>query len=129
MIRRRLVLLFACCFLFAGTVLRAEDQFFDSKGVKIRYTVQGQGEPVLLIHGFTGNLERQWGAIPADLAKDYKVIAIDNRDLTSESTHRLGQLYSDVAAADHEKVFGHLVQFQCLDMREGFRFKKTGDRF
>jgi pimeloyl-ACP methyl ester carboxylesterase len=59
----------------------AEDQYFDSNGVKIRYTVEGKGEPVLLIHGFTANIEIQWGipGILPVLAKNYQVIAFDNR--------------------------------------------------
>ncbi len=35
----------------------AEDQFFDSNGIKIRYVIEGKGEPVLLIHGFTASAE------------------------------------------------------------------------
>ncbi len=59
----------------------AEDAFFDSDGVQIRYTIQGQGEPVVLIHGFLANVETNWMApgIFAELAKDYRVIGIDNR--------------------------------------------------
>jgi pimeloyl-ACP methyl ester carboxylesterase len=60
--------------------LRAQDKFFDSNGVKIRYTDQGQGEPVLLSHGFGVNADIQWGP-PGEveaLAKDYRVIAYDN---------------------------------------------------
>jgi pimeloyl-ACP methyl ester carboxylesterase len=79
---RRLVL---SCSLFV-TILGSsgrcgEDQFFDSRGVKIRYTVEGKGASVLLIHGFTVGLEMQWrlpGIIKA-LSKDYQVIALDNR--------------------------------------------------
>lgn len=56
-------------------------EFFDSDGVKIHYTVQGQGEPVLLIHGFAANIYLQWSApgIVKALAEDYQVIALDNR--------------------------------------------------
>jgi pimeloyl-ACP methyl ester carboxylesterase len=35
----------------------AQDQFFDSNGVRIRYVEQGSGPPVVLIHGFSGNLD------------------------------------------------------------------------
>jgi pimeloyl-ACP methyl ester carboxylesterase len=61
--------------------LCAEDNYFDSNGVKIRYTVEGKGEAVLLIHGFTANIEIQWGipGILPILAKKYQVIAFDNR--------------------------------------------------
>jgi len=58
-----------------------EDKFFSSDGVKIRYTDQGSGEPVILIHGFSVNQEHEWvktGILPA-LVKEYRVIAIDVR--------------------------------------------------
>ncbi len=55
----------------------AEDQFFDLGGVKVRYVVEGQGEPVLLIHGFTASVEMNWKlpGIIKGLAKDHQVIA------------------------------------------------------
>jgi pimeloyl-ACP methyl ester carboxylesterase len=54
---------------------------FDSDGVKIHYVVQGKedGEPVLLIHGFTLNIEGQWDPVIKVLEKDYKVLALDCR--------------------------------------------------
>ena len=39
----------------------AQDQFFDSNGVRIRYVDQGSGPPVVLIHGFSGNLDTRLG--------------------------------------------------------------------
>jgi pimeloyl-ACP methyl ester carboxylesterase len=58
-----------------------QDLHFDSNGVKIRYTVQGEGEPVVLVHGFTASVEANWGepGIIAELAKEYRVIALDAR--------------------------------------------------
>jgi pimeloyl-ACP methyl ester carboxylesterase len=76
--------LLGCAFLallaFAASVL-AESASFDSAGVKIHYTVEGQGEPVILIHGFIANANLQWRApgIIKELAKHYQVIALDNR--------------------------------------------------
>ncbi len=79
---RRVVCVITCgLFLFLVPGVRAQDKFFDSGGVKIRYTDHGQGEPVLLIHGFGINLDMQW-ALPGvikELAKDYRVIAFDCR--------------------------------------------------
>lgn len=49
--------------------------------MRIHYTVEGSGEPVLLIHGYTTNIAGNWtapGVIKA-LADKYQVIAIDNR--------------------------------------------------
>src|SRR6266478_711867 len=67
--------------LLAGTTAFAEDAFFVSGGVKLHYIVQGQGEPVILIHGFGANIEMNWvmtGVLPA-LTQSYQVIALDNR--------------------------------------------------
>src|SRR5512145_700779 len=58
-----------------------QDLHFDSAGVEIRYTVQGEGEPVVLVHGFTASVETNWGqpGVIAALAEDFRVIAIDAR--------------------------------------------------
>src|SRR5579862_9568187 len=63
----------------ASLPLEADD--FDSAGVKIHYTVQGAGEPVILIHGLYASAEKNWGlpGVIADLAQHYRVIALDCR--------------------------------------------------
>jgi len=78
---RRIISAVVLCALLVATARAAEDKFFDSKGVKIHYIVEGQGEPVVLIHGFTANIQVQWGlpGILSKLSKDYQVIALDNR--------------------------------------------------
>lgn len=57
-------------------------------GVKVRFVDQGQGEPVILLHGFSMNLDWAWqtpGAGPgspsilARLAAHHRVIAVDLR--------------------------------------------------
>jgi feruloyl esterase len=58
-----------------------QDRFFDSDRVKIRYVDEGQGEPVILVHGFTGDVEGGWiatGVLP-ELVKNHRVIALDLR--------------------------------------------------
>lgn len=77
--RFRLVLIYAL--LVVPSAGRGEDGFFDSGGVKIHYLVKGKGEPVLLIHGFAGSAQGQWGltGILKGLAKDHRVIALDVR--------------------------------------------------
>jgi pimeloyl-ACP methyl ester carboxylesterase len=67
--------------LVLSTAYAAENQSFDSNGVKIHYVVEGQGEPVILVHGFTASIPVQWQlpGIFSKLSKDYQVIALDNR--------------------------------------------------
>lgn len=55
---------------------------FDSDGVQIHYVDQGSGEPVLLIHGFTADLDVNWvepGLFGRLREADYRVIAYDSR--------------------------------------------------
>jgi pimeloyl-ACP methyl ester carboxylesterase len=54
------------------------DQFFNSNGVRIRYIVAGNGEPVIFIHGFASNAG-MWEAIVTDLSPTYATIALDCR--------------------------------------------------
>jgi pimeloyl-ACP methyl ester carboxylesterase len=81
MLRQRVFAGLVVITVLVATGRGAEDQFFDSNGVKIRYVVEGKGEPVLLIHGFTASLETNWmvPGIIKGLSKDYRVIALDNR--------------------------------------------------
>jgi pimeloyl-ACP methyl ester carboxylesterase len=65
--------------LVAATGL-AQDQFFDSNGVRIRYVEQGSGDVIVLIHG-NGSTLKSWidvGVLP-NLAQDYRVMALDAR--------------------------------------------------
>jgi pimeloyl-ACP methyl ester carboxylesterase len=66
---------------FARAQAPADDKFFDSKGVKIRYVDVGRGEPVVLIHGFSSSIEANWGQtrVIDALARDYRVVAFDVR--------------------------------------------------
>jgi pimeloyl-ACP methyl ester carboxylesterase len=75
-----LVVLLPVC-AWAAADAPTQDLHFDSNGVKIRYTVQGEGEPVILVHGFTASIETNWGqpGLIAELTKDFRVIAIDAR--------------------------------------------------
>jgi len=58
--------------------LPAPDQFFDSNGVRIRYVIVGQGEPIILIHGWAADAEMWVSAIQV-LSRNYRVIALDCR--------------------------------------------------
>ncbi len=81
----------ALALLFVSVAIQTNDQapaptlppdnFFDSGGVRIRYVEQGQGPPIVLIHGYTGTLERHWinPGVFVNLASDHRVIAFDCR--------------------------------------------------
>jgi alpha/beta hydrolase fold len=66
--------------LWLASGLFAEDRFFDSAGVRIRYLEQGNGPAVVLLQGYGGSLQAWVGAgLLADSAKDHRVIALELR--------------------------------------------------
>jgi pimeloyl-ACP methyl ester carboxylesterase len=54
---------------------------FDSNGVDIRYVVAGDGEPVLLLHGFIFSIGPAWvdGGLFDELSRTNRVVAMDLR--------------------------------------------------
>jgi pimeloyl-ACP methyl ester carboxylesterase len=90
------------------------DNFFDSNGVRIRYVDRGQGAPVVLIHGYTGNLERHWIApgVFANLAKDHRVIALDCRGHGKSGTPTDPAAYGTEMGRDVVRLLDHLKIFR-----------------
>src|SRR5258708_36186282 len=57
-----------------------DGKYVDFNGVKIHYIERGKGEPIVLLHGGTSNLEsRVTSAVVANLGKDFRVVAFDAR--------------------------------------------------
>jgi pimeloyl-ACP methyl ester carboxylesterase len=90
--------------------LRAADGFFDSKGVRIHYSTQGKGEPVVLIHGVTVSFPLQWvlPGIASSLAKKYKVIGIDCRGHGRSGKPHDPKAYGCEMAEDVIRLLDHL---------------------
>jgi pimeloyl-ACP methyl ester carboxylesterase len=55
--------------------------YFDSNGVQIYFEEHGQGQPVVLVHGFASRAEHNWGLTQwyTTLAPHYRVVALDCR--------------------------------------------------
>ncbi|MBY0585896.1 alpha/beta hydrolase [bacterium] len=87
-----------------------KDQYFDSNGVRIRYVEQGEGIPVILLHGFLASVEINWRmtrVMPA-LAKDFRVIAMDHRAHgKSQGPHDPDQ-YGSEMVEDVVRLMDHL---------------------
>ena len=109
----RLMLILLALFalhLFALDRVSAQDQFFDSNGVRIRYVEQGSGPPVVLLHGFSGNLDTGWvetGVLP-NLATDYRVIAFDSRGHGKSDKPHDPQSYGLQMGQDVVRLLDHL---------------------
>ncbi len=123
MTRRRLGLLFLSLLLLAPrpvsaaplwhgvqTMPQQVDKFFDSNGVKIHYWVEGKGEPVVLVHGFIATGQLNWagpGVVKA-LAKDYRVIVLDNRGHGKSDKPHDPKKYGAEMAEDVVRLLDHL---------------------
>lgn len=85
---------------------------FDSDGVEIAYIDEGQGDPILLIHGFASNINANWvdpGWVKALTEAGHRVIAIDNRGHgNSEKLYELEAYEAPVMAQDARRLLDHL---------------------
>lgn len=61
----------------SSPVARLEPFDWDWRGHQIRYTVQGQGSPIVLIHGFGASIGHWRHNIPVLAAAGYRVYALD----------------------------------------------------
>ena len=94
-----------------ASVATAEKAFFEADGVKIHYTDEGRGVPVLLIHGFTGDIERTWrqrGVIEGLVRAGYRVIAYDNRAHGESDKPREPEKYGLEMVEDGRRMLDHL---------------------
>jgi pimeloyl-ACP methyl ester carboxylesterase len=100
-----------CAALFLPADQPSNDAFFDSNGVKIHYSDEGKGEPVLLIHGFTADINKNWrapGVIRGLLAKCYRVIALDNRGHGKSEKPHNPEKYGIEMVEDAVRLLDHL---------------------
>lgn len=85
---------------------------FESDGVAIAYEVEGEGDPILLIHGFASNRLVNWKQTgwTSALAKDGRqVIAMDNRGHgESEKLYDPADYGAPVMADDAARLIRHL---------------------
>lgn len=112
---KRFSLLSACLVLVAATLaagqtLALPDQFFDSAGVQIRYVEQGTGSPVVMLHGYTGTLDRHFvgPGVFAKIAADHRAIAMDLRAHGKSGKPHDPAAYGEEMARDVIRLLDHL---------------------
>ncbi len=96
--------------MYHSITKRVVGQFFDSNGVRIHYTVEGKGEPVILVHGFAANADANWRVpgVTQDLAKDYQIIVLDHRGHgLSDKPHDAAK-YGEEMCRDIVRLMDHL---------------------
>jgi pimeloyl-ACP methyl ester carboxylesterase len=87
-------------------------QTFDSDGVRLAYIDEGQGEPVLLIHGFASSVRANWvepGWVSLLTGSGLRVVAYDNRGHGESDKLYDRALYSaPLMAEDARRLMQHL---------------------
>jgi pimeloyl-ACP methyl ester carboxylesterase len=87
-------------------------QTFDSDGVDIAYLDEGEGPPILLIHGFASNHRVNW--VSTSWVRDFvaagrRVIALDNRGHgESGKPHDSSAYATPIMAEDARRLLEHL---------------------
>lgn len=108
--KRKLVLVIICLFCFISAYSApASAAIFETKdGALIYYEDQGQGKPLVMIHGWSCSSKVFKNNVP-ELAKDFRVITIDLRGHGKSSKilhgHTIPQYAQDVRAViEHLKL-------------------------
>jgi len=84
--------------------------FFTNDGVKIYYEIEGEGPPVVLIHGFALNLENNWKATNwvKALKVNYRLILLDCRGHGKSDKPHDDSYYGQKMEDDIIKLLEHL---------------------
>lgn len=80
-------------------------KFANVNGIKLYYEIYGAGSPLLLLHGNGGSIAGRTNLIP-ELAKKYKVIAVDSRCHGKSGCSK--ELNYELMASDVNLLLNHL---------------------
>lgn len=117
--KKRLSVIFGCFVLFFAVIVasvaylilhRVKGEYFDSNGVRIHYTVEGKGEPVILVHGLAANADLNWRlpGVTAALRRDFQVIMLDCRGHGLSESPEDPEAYGMELGADVIRLMDHL---------------------
>ncbi len=109
---RLLLLVLGFLFLVPFQSPVASAQSFEANGARLHYIVEGEGQPVVLIHGLHSSIRMNWqmsGVVDA-LSKNYQVIALDmpghgeSDKPTTEAAYGTEMVEDVVRLLDHLKI-------------------------
>ena len=90
-----------------AALAQSPDSFLTSGGVRLRYRQTGQGEPVILLHGFASDID-SWSGLGDSLATAYRVIALDLRGHGGSDTPAAASAYGREMGEDVIRLLDRL---------------------
>lgn len=89
---------------------RVRGQYFESNGVRLHFTDEGQGEPVILIHGLAANADLNWRIprVVARLRRHFRVISLDARGHGLSAMPMEPRYYGTEMVEDVVRLMDHL---------------------
>jgi pimeloyl-ACP methyl ester carboxylesterase len=103
---------------------------FDSSGVRIHYVAEGNGPPVVLVHGLTSSIDRNWrlpGIIDALLGAGRRVVALDCRGHGESEKPHEASAYGGTAIGDDIVALMDHLGIDVADLVAG-RTRRTRER-
>ncbi|MBP7869586.1 MAG: Non-heme chloroperoxidase [Candidatus Hydrogenedentes bacterium ADurb.Bin101] len=103
------LLLLAGIFLYV-LLHRTPGAYFESNGVRIFYSVEGSGTPLILVHGIGVNADLNWRrpGVTRMLAKNFQVISYDLRGHGRSDKPEVPAAYGVKMAEDIVRLMDHL---------------------
>ena len=80
---------------------------FANDGIAIAYEVYGEGEPILLIHGFGSSGKVNWidtGWVETLVGAGYRAITFDNRGMGARKVYDAGLYFAHEMAEDARRL-------------------------
>lgn len=101
------------CLLFtlAPTDGASAEGFIDAGGVRLRFTDEGTGTPVVFLHGFAESFQAGWvesGVATAVQSAGFRFIAFDQRGLGGSEKPQLQSFYGIQMVRDVIRLMDHL---------------------
>ena len=84
--------------------------YFGNEGIKLYYEVEGEGPPVVMLHGLTGSIEESWRQTNwvENLKDRYRLILLDCRGHGKSDKPRGSSYYGQKMVEDVVKLLEHL---------------------
>ena len=84
--------------------------YFENDGIKIYYEIEGEGPPVIMIHGFASSIEGNWKTTNwiEELKSNYRIILLDCRGHGKSDKPHDESLYGQKMTEDVIKLMEHL---------------------